>query len=214
LTIAFAVATSSRSTAQIVPSREALIALLGDKVVTETYEANSVAADTFAEFDGPLDSTSTPNGQGPGIVEPGIRFNVFPGSLQIYGETVFGGNSQRLSFSATSVYHITLDPPVTAFGLDMLSLPGYSGEPSISVYDPNDIFLGSFPVGVVNHPQNPTFFGFQNAGGISRFDITVFTGGPILDNVTFERIVPEPDTILLFTAASFALLVGARRSRE
>jgi hypothetical protein len=196
---------------QVVPTRAQLNALLGGGGKTENFEKFSVPDNNFIEFSSPLDSTSIKNGQGPGLVVPGIRFAINPGGLQVYGTHVFGGNSQRLSFSATSAYLNTFNPPVTAFGLDLLALQGFSGSPQIAIYDAAHSFLGSFPVGTVGDPIMPTFFGFQHAGGISEFDITVFGGGPILDNVTFGNAVPEPATFPLILVTTLASLAARRR---
>src|SRR5262245_22042421 len=83
----------SRASAAVVANRALLNSLLGGSATTEDFENLVVAPNAFIEFDAPLDSTSVKLGQGPGLVVPGIRFNLSPGSLQVYGTTVFGGNS-------------------------------------------------------------------------------------------------------------------------
>jgi hypothetical protein len=184
-------------------SRAELEAVLGDSAVTETFETFQVPPNPLgmAGFFGPLTSNSIVRGQGPGLVKPGISFQV-PSELQWYDTTAFGGNSKRLSFSSGDAYNISFDPPVHAFGIDFTAIPMTSGSSSLYVYDTTGDTVGRFEYGTVNDPQTPTFVGFAHPDGIGGIGILTFGGGPILDNFTFGR-VPEPSGI------SIAALLGA-----
>jgi hypothetical protein len=196
----------------VLPSRAQLDAFLGSSAVTADFETYSIQPDKFVGIGAPLDSQRIVNGQGPGLVPPGVAIAERT-ELQWYGTTVFGGNSKRLGFSSGSPYTITFNPPIVAFGVDLLSLPNHGDTVNIEVYSgPGRI--GSFDSPLVDDPQRPTFVGFRSPSflKISSVFISTFEGGPILDNLTFGR-VPEPTTAMI-TAVGVAMLHSLRRRRK
>lgn len=199
------------TTSGVLSSRSDLSDLLGNAAVTEGFELFSLPPESFREFAGSLDASTTLLGQGPGLVVPGVRFSVYPiGQLQWYGTTLFGGDSQRLSFSLTIQYRIEFSPPVSAFGIDLGALPGHNNKSQFSVYNRQQMLVGMFDSADIDDPIDTTFAGFAFLPGISKVEFSAFAGGPIIDNVTFGR-VPEPTSAaLLLACAMFARRIRHR----
>jgi len=196
-------------------TRAQLEAILGSTAVTEDFESYAISPNAFDGFSSPLDSTTAIRGQGPGLVIPGFRVRTEVGELQWYGTTVFGGNSKRLSFSSGQYMFVHFTRPVTAFGVDLLSLEGYSGRALIELFapGPGDKLIGSFDSEVVNNAQTPTFVGYAEPAGIGIFTISTFVGGPTLDNLTFQG-VPEPGGMALVLTPVAGLSMAFRRKRS
>jgi hypothetical protein len=190
-------------------SRAELNNVLGPFAVHEDFETYEIAPYTFEGFSSPLNANTIARGQGPGLVKQGIQF-ANQNELQWYGTTVFGGNSKRLSYSSGSQWDVLFTPPVTAFGVDLLSLETLSGITSISIINSADQVVEQFHSGNINSPRDPTFVGYAYPAGIRRITLGTYVGGPVFDNFTFGR-VPEPSS---FTAASAALLALLTRRRQ
>lgn len=196
----------------VVPTRVELAQLLGPAAVTEDFQSFAVPASEFREFEGSLDSAAVKLGQGPGLVEPGIRFNVYPiGQLQWYGTQVFGGDSQRLSFSLTDAYGIDFSPPVRGAGLDLTSLEMLSGTANVRVFDNQGSQIAHFASSPIASPTEGTFVGYFHADGISRIEITTFEGGPILDDLIFAPVAEPTAGTLALGLAGVVQRVARRR---
>jgi len=201
--------------AALITTRPQLEAMLGGAGATEDFEAYLIAGGSSVDIGNVYDATSTPNGQGPSLVVPGVRFTRPSQNLKILGTTAFGGNSQRLAWDLSVGGPITINflDPTNAFGVDLLSLFNLTGPTTVTIFAPDDTTLiDTFPSIFLNtNPQIPTFFGYQHDVGIGRATFSLGSGGPNFDNVTFGLVIPEPATSALGLLGLGGVLLRRRR---
>jgi hypothetical protein len=207
-----AAAVSSSAWAGPVATRAALDAMLGAGATNENFESYPVASGGLVGVGASLSSTSTPNGQGPGLIAAGVTISTSSGSVTWQGDNFYGLPSKTMGTDVS--FDITID--FTAFadavGVDLLNYGGYPSTYDVTVFALDDTtvlqqFTGyTFPSAVT-----PLFFGFENAGGIGSLRIDRTSGfGPVIDNLTFGT-VPEPASIALVAMSLLALRVSRRR---
>jgi hypothetical protein len=203
-----------------IATRAALNSLLGGGGITEGFEAYSLGANSNDPVGSVYNASSTPNGQGPGLVVPGISFSRPGNNLIIMGTTSFGGNSQRLIWDSNTSNPITFDflASTTAFGVDLLTIGGTTGPTTVTVFGSDDsTVLATFPgVGLNSNPQTPVFFGYEDANGIGSIRFSLTAGGPAFDNVTFgiAAALPEPASLALWSILGLTGGIGAWRRRR
>ena len=202
----------------LVPDRTTLDAITGSLGVTETFESYNLAAGTALTFTGinVFDSTVPLNGQGPGLVDPGVTFS---GSLlQWDAATYFGAPTKEILFNSST---ITIDfaVPTIAFGVDVRDFAGYSDMMSAAIYAADGTtLLATFSGGsaVALGGGTPVFFGYQDSSGIGRVTLTMQASpwSPLIDNLQFIP-VPEPSTgVLLGAGLAWPLLAVRRRAKR
>jgi len=185
--------------ALILPDRGTLDRLLRTEAVRENFERFPV--DPFGAIDldvDSLDATTVTNGQGPGLLVPGITIEDESG-LQWNGRGYFGQPSRTISGGST--LHIDFHDPVGAFGLDLLVFAHLADIARVSVFAADDTTLiGTFQIPVFD-PSFEMFFGIADRGRIGRVSLTGTTWpwSPVVDDLTFgTRAVPEPGVAILF----------------
>ena len=158
-----------------------------DPLTVETFEAFNIANGTAIRVDCPvLDSSAICNGQGPGLVLPGVSY-VFTTSGQWDGAGYFGSTSKEI-LSSDSPFTINFTPAVTIFGVNLRAYTGYPATATVTVYGPDDttvigtlsnVYLGSAGVALR--------VGWQNSTGIGKV-VLAQTGqlfSPIIDDLEF-----------------------------
>ena len=193
----------------LVADRSTLAGILGASAYTETFEEYSVTAGSATgSVIGVLDNTTVANGQGPGLVGPGISFSAAnPGTgeyAQWDAAGYYGAPSTELLFgnsgTNTNTLNINFSQPQAAFGLDVRDFSGFTANLTISVYSTGGTLLYTSPTPYAL-TGTPIFVGYQSTTGIGSVSLTdtgtYDTWTPIIDNVEFTPI-PEPSTVALF----------------
>lgn len=198
----------------VVPDRTTLNTLLGASAVTEGFENYSVTSGSAVELGADLNSTTVVNGQGPGLVLPGLDFAAPASNIQLDGANYYSAPSNEILSNATTLT-IGFSSPQHAFGLDLRDFSGFSLTGSVTVYaTDNTTVLDTYTgIGVTG---TPTFFGYENSAGIGSVSLTSGSGwSPIIDNVEFGSVAatPEPSTMVMLLAGLGAL-VAARKRRK
>lgn len=185
-------------------TRSDLLNQLGSGAVTETFESYSISPGMAAMLDtATLDSSTIVNGQGPGLVSPGVSFKT-AGELTNYGNVLqlnapgyYGASSNELLSDTTGI-NIAFSAPVNAFGLDLRDFSGYTSSTDIYVYDSSGNLV--YSTSNMGLDGNPMFWGYGYYLGISKVVLLSpeSAWSPIIDNVTFgSSSVPEPTSIFL-----------------
>jgi hypothetical protein len=204
--------------AAVVADRAALDALLGGAAVTEGFESFTICYGCAVNLDvAVLNSNSIANGQGPGLVVPGVNF-VTSQQVQLNGPGYYGQPSNNiLSNSNSSWLMIDFTVLTSAFGMDLLTFAGYPDVATVTVFATDDITPLATISGISIPTSSPVFFGYEDAAGIGKVVLTgTFGWSPLIDNVTFgPTSVPEPATSLLLGAGLFgAALVRSKMKRR
>jgi PEP-CTERM motif len=199
-----------------IASRGALVTLLGGPGTVEDFSSYSVqngvgeADATGISF---LDSTTIVNGEGPGLIVPGVNFTFGTGQLQWDAAGYFGAPSQEILSGAPSGQPlvITFTSSVNAFG----------ATATMQIYAPDDTTL----IGTVSNiglPDSgvPVFEGWQDAGGIGRVSLTQSgqQWSPLIENLEFGdtggAATPEPASLALLGIGVAGIAGHAWRRRK
>ena len=205
---------ASAAEAAPIASRPALQALLVGGTL-EDFESFAVASGTAVGLScATLDATAVCNGQGPGLVVPGISF---PLSVigQWNGAGYFGSPSREL-LAGDPASVIDFGVPVQAFGVDLRAFAGFPGTATVTVFASDDVTpIGTLASIALGASGAPVFAGWEDLAGIGRVEVTqtgqVWT--PPIDNLEFG-IVPEPSSLSLLAPALAALAAASRRRRR
>lgn len=218
-----------------VSSRADLQSLLGAAAMLEDFESFTAippldgAALLTCDTGNTLTAASVCNGQGPGLVDPGISLSMSgPGTrFQWNDKDYVGAPSREFLMSLdiywdgdTPLYELVVDfvTPVGAFGVDLRAFTGYSDIARVDIYAADDVTLLESVDGIaLGFDGVPVFFGWQDAGGIGRIALSpsVWDWSPIIDNLEFgnlrQQAVPVPPTALLVGLGLAILRLGQRR---
>lgn len=183
----------------VITSRTNLLAQLGSAAVTEDFEGYVFPDDTAQRVGVEVDSTSVINGQGPGLVKPGVKFIQSPAGdgLQWDRQFQYGLTSAAMVSDAELIIDFTV--PVSHVGFDMFWYnTGFppANPSTIQVYATNDVTL-LYSTNIFE-PIAPDsyFFGYTDRGGIGRIVLFRDEGGSLgvsalIDNLTFG-LAPGP----------------------
>lgn len=207
--------------AAMVASRAALQGILGGPGTLEPFDGFSISNGNSLDIDcNLLSSTATCNGQGPGLIVPGITISQSSFRIVWNGTGYFGATTSRTirGFSAGlgGELDISFAESRRAVGFDLAAIAGFADVGTISFYGPDQTtLLGTiWPINLPNSGAF-SFAGWEDAGGIGRLTLagTNHNWSPLLDNLEFETVsAPEPASLALL-AGGAALLGFARRRR-
>ena len=208
-----AAALAAASSADVVPDRATLDAILGDTGVLEDFESYDIGPGDADNLDTPsLDHLTITNGQGPALVQPGATYADASGvRLQWNGDGYFGTNSKTLLANGTGGSVVIIyDQPVRAMGLDVLGFQGFGWAGSVYVYGVGGALLGEVPVSIVSGGPERAFAGWEDGAGIVRAEISSadYTYSPIIDDHLYG--VPTPSTLAALGVGALAI---SRRRR-
>lgn len=217
-TIALACALAPSVKAGPVLSRPALQALLEGPGTLEDFESFSFFGGIPPIGGGRnssigcalLNSTASCNGQGPGLVVPGIDI-VLGTNGQWDDVGYYGAPSKEI----LSLPPLTIDfrIPIDAFGIDLRAFVGFSATATMTILGTDDsTVIGTFSGISLAGSGAPVFAGWEEMTGIGgvTFSQTGWGWSPIIDNLEFgHRIAaPEPSALSLFALGLVGLLGG------
>lgn len=203
-TLASGLAASSAN-AGVVATRAALATILGGSSTLETFENINIGEGGQRYFTGTLDSNTVIDGTS-GHLVAGVSYSA--NDFFWNGNGYYALNSRTLGdASGGRPISATFTASVGAFGLDIQGYEGFSAAGTASVYDAANALIGTFAI-------DRGFFGFEYAGGISRFVVSAPVGYQMMDNLEFGNVaadVPEPAMLSLFGLGAIGLGLGRRR---
>jgi len=191
------------ATAQQIPDRATLDALLGGNQILEDFE-------TYDVIDGWWENLGTVtlhdgtiiNGQGPGLVEPGAWY--MAGSL---GDLHWVGHDyyevQTKTLQAVEYYQdieLTIIYPdgVQAMGIDLRAMQSYPDSGTVEVYDYENFSLISTTAFTLHTGGSENvFFGWQHDDGIGQVVIKNdwYAWSPLIDNHGYGNFGPAEFTL-------------------
>ena len=183
--------------------------------ITEDFEEANVAVGGFAGTSNPLDATTNDGVFSPGDIAAGLSLSSSDPTnpLIVLGDGILGPSNKIFAESFDVLNIISLNPPVTAVGFDLLTSRG-SATLDIALFDAVGGALGATSVTSVND-ATATFFGvISDRGAIGSLTFGVPGVGEIIDNITFGNAIaqlPEPASLALFGLSLLGLGVAIRR---
>ena len=205
--------------AQQIDNRVDLNALLaGGVYYEEAFEAFNIASGSAVITDSSnLSSTSVVSGQGPGLVEPGAIYETdnVNDLLQWDGANYYGSTSEEI-LAAGNEMAVNYTMNVNAMGMDLRAFLGFGDTYTADVYNGSTL-VGTY-AGTLANDGSSTFFGWQNAAGITSVDF--FGSGnlgwsPIIDNHTYGLMTaPEPASLSFLALGGLALLRRRRSAKK
>ena len=186
--------------------------------MTEDFEAANVAVGGFAGTSNPLDATTDDGVFRPGDIAAGLSLSSSDPTnpLIVLGDGLLGPSNKIFAESFDVLNIISLNPPVTAIGFDLLISRG-SATLDVDLFDAVGGALGATSVTGVND-ATPTFFGVvSDMGAIGQLTFGAPGVGELIDNITFGNAVaqlPEPGSLALFGLGPLGLGVAARRREQ
>jgi hypothetical protein len=210
----FALGWSPPVQAASIASRAALQALLVGPGTLEDFETFSVSV-TGAELDcSTLDSAAICNGQGPGLVVPGVSIGFLVDTGQWNPAGFFGAPSREI-LSSRQPLVIDFTVPVQAFGVDLRAFSTFPATATIAIFATDDATsIGTLSSISLPTSGAPVFAGWEDPAGIGRLSLTQSERdwSPIVDNLEFG-VIPEPACAALLGLGLAGLAMWRRLPR-
>lgn len=199
MAIAALVSSAFNAHAASIATRADLNKLLGNNLILEDFETPDFTNQTRYDL-GPLNYDTDVPGLGKHLVKEGITFQRNPdftdGSgyrgIDFNPSGYFGSVSKVLSgaggsggASIRNDFQFVFTTPVTAFGVDLIAYKDFPSNATISVYDTSGALIAD--INASGTAGEGTFFGWENAGGISKVTFHDTPNGSYMefDNVGF-----------------------------
>jgi len=182
----------------VIESRSDLLTQLGSAAVTEDFEAYIFPDNSAQRVGTEVDAASVIDGQGPGLVKPGVRFIQQPAGEGLQWDRQFGYGTTSAALVTDDKLVVDFTVPVSHVGFDMFwfNVGSPLANPStVQVYAANDVTL--LYTTNIFEPFAPDsyFFGYADSGnGIGRIVLFRDEGdgmlgvSPMIDNVTFGAV--------------------------
>ena len=135
-----------------------------------------------------LDTTTVCASQGPGLVGAGITIEATPGDFLEWNDAgSLGAPSKEIAANGDALI-IDFDPPVEVVGFDLRSVGGSAANVLATLFAPDDTTQIVLTGSVLRSDGTPVFFGWADAGGIGRIELTSVPFS--LDKLEFGAIAP------------------------
>lgn len=216
--------TAPAATVTLVDDPVVIGSLLGTGAIFEDFDAFTVADGTTKNlFTDTLDSTTVARGQGPSLVETGLRFEVPQGLLNWNGTNYENLPDRSIVGFNTDTLEIHFDTPTNVVGLEVNEFQSSPDFVTVRVFDGGGGLAATFTGLEVTNPAG-RFIGLTSTAGISKIELvnTVNNAPPkhfspvlagMSSGIGTVTAVPEPST-----AALLALIAGGgsvlRRTRK
>ena len=179
----------------VIDSRSELDTLLGAGAVLEDFETFIISNGNAVLLDfNSLDSSTTTNGQGPGLVVDDVTFATSGSGqidiLQWNGQDYFGQLSKNI-LSGFEGLLVDFDGSIDAFGVDLTVFSGFADVVDITVFASDDsTVLATFSGISILDPSDPAFFGYTDDTGIGSvlLEGNNFGFSPLIDNLAFGDV--------------------------
>ena len=186
--ISFGVAATPASAGSTVPNRATLQTLIGGIGTLESFEAYNVPNGGAEGLITPtVTSTTVVNGQGPGLVVPGIILSCSSGQQQWNGNGYFSLSTRTYLGYPANTLVVDFAPAVGAFGVDLTAFNGFAYTAEVKVFATDDTtVLFTQTLAVPNAPSK-IFFGYQEAAGIGKVELRdqIHAWTAIIDDLEF-----------------------------
>lgn len=182
----------------VIESRADLLAQLGPAAITEDFEAYKFPTNTAERVGTEVDATSVIDGQGPGLVQAGVRFIQAPAGEGLQWDRQFQYGLTSAAMVSDSELIVDFTVPVSHAGFNMFWFDvGFplANPSTVQVYAADDVtMLYSTNIFEPFAPDS-YFFGYTDSRGIGRIVLFRDEGddlgvSPMIDNLTFG-FVPE-----------------------
>lgn len=156
-----------------------------------------------------MNSTSTVDGQGPGLLDPGVTYSTetSTSSLQWDGNNYSGSTKQEILSDDNELF-LSYTMPVDAMGVDLRAFTGFGQGYTAFVF--NGATLVGEVTGTLANDGSTQFFGWENAGGITEvvFDSTAQGWSPIIQEHSYgyAALAPEPASLAALALGGLVLL--------
>ena len=215
LVLAVVFGRASKAAAARLATRAEVLSVLGAAARLEDFERFPADTATYYGFPSVLDSTTVrTQGQGPGLVRPGLTFRTEVSNLVWQGRNTAASFGSRVLAAAggyppSTALNIDLAPAARAVGVDVN--PWQPQLVDVEVFGTDDTTL--LDTVHLDATSGTAFFGYFDARGIGRVRIVQSAGEEGMNPLAIDNlVVPEPGgAALLITLAAAWLLPGRRR---
>ena len=187
--------------------------------INEDFEEAIVSPGGGQGTSNPLDATTDDGVFSPGDIAAGLSLSSTrpTGDVVAVGDGLFGPSKKFGTERLDNFIIISLNPPVTAVGFDLLTRTDDSETFDIDLFDSIGGALGATSVTGINE-MTPTFFGvISDMGAIGQLTIGAPLVAEFIDNITFGNAVaqlPEPGSLALFGLGLLGLGIAVRRREQ
>ena len=208
--------TEQAKAGSLVSTRTGLNTLLGGTGTTENFEKFNVSNGTASTLvASTLNSGTSTNDQGPGLVANGVTFQGT--SLQWNGSGYFGSPSKEI-LAVGRRLTINFTTAVNAFGLDLRAFTGSPATATVKIFgSDNSTVLNTFNAISLATTGASTFFGYQDlTASVGKIELTQSgqSWSPIIDNLTFGKAQPTAVPTPALLPGLIGLGVAALRKRK